>query len=167
MSGDAELVAAFETGRVAAGRDGFHHADHVHVAWTYLGRLPLLSAAETFITNLKRFAAAQGKPERYHETISLAYLLLIHDRIVARGRGATWDDFAEANPDLLVWRPPILTRFYSQELLDSDRARRHFVWPDLGTFAAFCDQRIDRDTPLYSSLSVTTGSTRVARRPGT
>ena len=65
-----------------------------------------------------------------HETISLAYLLLIHDRIVTRGRGATWDDFAEANPDLLVWPSSILTRFYSQALLDSDLARRHFVWPD-------------------------------------
>ena len=63
MSGDAELVAAFETGRVAAGRDDFHHADHVHVAWTYLGRLPLLSAAETFVTNLKRFAAAGSCPK--------------------------------------------------------------------------------------------------------
>jgi len=130
VSADADLVAAFEAGRVAAGHDGFHHADHVRVAWTYLGRLPLLAAAETFIANLKRFAAAQGKPERYHETISLAYLLLIHDRIVTRGGGATWDDFAEANPDLLAWPPSILTRFYSQALLDSDLARRHFVWPD-------------------------------------
>jgi hypothetical protein len=127
---DAELVAAFEAGRVAAGREGFHHPDHVRVAWIYLGRLPLLAAAETCIANLKRFAAAQGKPERYHETITLAYLLLIHDRIVTRGRGATWDEFAEANPDLLVWQPSILARYYSQDLLDSDLARRDFLWPD-------------------------------------
>ena len=133
MSADADLVAAFEAGRVAAGRDGFHHADHVRVVWTYLGRLPLLAAAETFVANLKRFAAAQGKPERYHETISLAYLLLIHDRIVTRGRGATWDDFAEANADLLAWQPSILDRYYSRDLLDSDLARRTFVWPDWGS----------------------------------
>ena len=130
MNADADLVAAFEAGRVAAGCDGFHHADHVRVAWTYLGRLPLLDAANAFVTNLKRFAAAQGKPERYHETITLAYLLLIHDRIVTRGRGATWDDFAAANPDLLVWPSPVLSRYYSQDLLESDLARRHFRWPE-------------------------------------
>jgi hypothetical protein len=72
-------------------------------------------------------------PERYHETISLAYLLLIHDRIVTRGRGATWDDFAEANTDLLTWQPSILDRYYSRDLLDSDLARRTFVWPDWGS----------------------------------
>ena len=92
-----------------------------------------VAAAETFIANLKRFAAAQGKPERYHETISLAYLLLIHDRIVTRGRGATWSDFAEANPDLLAWQPSILDRYYSRDLLDSDLARRTFVGPDWGS----------------------------------
>jgi hypothetical protein len=100
------------------------------VAWTYLGQLPLLEAAETFVANLKRFAAAQGKPERYHETITLACLFLIHDRIVARGRGATWDGFAEANPDLLRWPSPVLARYYSRDVLDSDAARLHFRWPD-------------------------------------
>ena len=124
---DEALVAGFEA--CTTPNAGFHHADHVHVAWVYLGRLPLLAAAETFAANLKRFAAAHGKPQLYHETITLAYLLLIHDRIVTRGRGATWADFADANPDLLTWRPTILDRYYSRELLDSALARAAFVWP--------------------------------------
>src|SRR5437016_2641973 len=108
---DAALVDAFEAGRAPA--TGFHQADHVRVAWVYLERMTLLAAAEAFVRNLKRFAEAQGKPARYHETITLACLLLIHDRIVTRGRGASWTEFAAANPDLLTWQPSILDRYYS------------------------------------------------------
>jgi hypothetical protein len=53
---DAALVAAFEAGR--APDEGFHHANHVRVAWIYLGRLPLLAAAERFVAGLG-FAAAR------------------------------------------------------------------------------------------------------------
>jgi hypothetical protein len=126
---DDGLVGAFEACVEPVG--GFHHADHVRVAWLYLGRMPLVAAAERFTSQLRRFAAAQGKPDRYHETITLAYLLLIHDRIATRGRGATWCEFADANPDLLAWRPSILDRYYSPARLASATARRAFVWPDL------------------------------------
>jgi hypothetical protein len=125
---DADLIAGFEACTVP--NESFHHADHVRVAWLYLGRSSWLAAADTFTTNLRRFAAAHGKPERYHATITCAYLLLIHDRIVTRGRGGTWSEFAGANPDLLTWQPSILTRYYSQELLASELARGTFLWPD-------------------------------------
>ena len=129
---DADLVAAFEA--CTAPNEGFHHADHVRVAWVYLGRMPLVAAAQTFTANLKRFATAHDKPERYHETITLAYLLLIQDRIATRGRGASWSEFAAVNADLLSWPPSLLDRYYSSELLGSDLARRTFVWPDrIGT----------------------------------
>ena len=35
-----------------------------------------------------------------------------------------------ANADLLIWKPSILERYYSRELLSSDLARRTFVMPD-------------------------------------
>ena len=73
---------------------------------------------------------AQGKPNLYHETITWAYLFLIHERI-ARGDGVQdWERFAEQNPDLLQWKPSILERLYSGRVLDSDLARRTFVFPD-------------------------------------
>ena len=123
---DEALLSGFEAGRL----DAFHHADHVHVAWIYLSRLPFVEALDAFTRHLKQFAAAAGKPDLYHETITVAYLLLIQDRIARRGRGRTWDDFAGANSDLLVWRPSILKQYYSDELLASKTARQAFVWPD-------------------------------------
>jgi len=142
MTGE-ELIKQFEEGTTPA--DTFHHADHVRLAFEYLCRYPVLEALQKFSAALQRFAAAQGKAQRYHETITWAYLLLIRER---QARAAceqtsrvqascaqtscvqTWEEFAEHNADLLVWKGGVLTTLYRQETLDSDLARRTFVLPD-------------------------------------
>ena len=75
---DREFVEAFEACAVAS--SDFHHTDHVRLAWIYLGRHELLTAIERFATSLRRFATHHGAAGKYHETITWAYLLLIHER---------------------------------------------------------------------------------------
>ena len=127
VTGD-ELIRQFEAGATPA--DTFHHADHVRLAFEYLCRYSALEALERFSNALKRFAAAQGKAQRYHETITWAYLLLIRERIARAGFAQTWEEFAVHNPDLLVWKGGVLTTLYRQETLDSALARQTFVLPD-------------------------------------
>jgi len=137
MTGE-ELIRQFEDGTTPA--DTFHHADHVRLAFEYLCRHPALEALAKFSAALQRFAAAQGKAQRYHETITWAYLLLIRERqarascartLSAQTSSAqTWEEFAERNADLLVWTGGVLTTLYHPETLDSDLARRTFVLPD-------------------------------------
>lgn len=108
----------------------FHHEQHVHVAWLFVRQYGMPAALGEFTAAIKRFADAKGAHGLYHETITWAFLLLIAER-QARSNTATWEDFTVANPDLLVWKPSILSRYYSKELLASDLARRTFVMPDL------------------------------------
>jgi len=123
---DAAFIAAFEAGTPGA----FHHADHVRLAWLYLRRYPVLEALGRFGEGLRRFAAHHGKPGLYHETITWAYLLVIHERIARAEAPESWPAFAERNPDLLAWPSPILKALYRDETLWSDLARRVFVMPD-------------------------------------
>jgi len=125
---DVTLIRLFEAGEVPP--DGFHHRDHVRVAWWYLRESPLPEALVRFVSGLRRFAAAQGKPDLYHETITTAYLLLINERLDDGGRDVGWEEFARRNPDLLTWKPSILARFYREDTLASARAKRTFVMPD-------------------------------------
>jgi hypothetical protein len=126
---DDELIVSFERGQMPDG--GFHHQQHVRVAWIYLGQQPLVPALARFIDALKQFALAQGQPDLYHETITVAFLLLIEDRIARHGRGAAWDEFAAAHADLVSGASSLLARYYSRDLLMSPVARTRFVWPDL------------------------------------
>lgn len=85
---------------------------------------------ERFSAALKRFALSKGKPSLYHETITWAYLILIHERIARAGCTQKWEDFAECNLDLLVWKGGVLATLYRPETLDSELARHTFVLPD-------------------------------------
>ena len=121
---DHEFIEAFERCDVPS----FHHRDHVRLAWIYLRDQPPLDALARFTTSLKRFATAKGSPGLYHETITWAYLLLIHERMNGE---PTFDAFRAANPDLFTWKPSVLARYYRPETLSSERARQTFVMPDL------------------------------------
>lgn len=125
---DGELIRSFEAAEVPPG--GFPHREHVRVAWSYLRSHPWLAALEHFRTGLQRLTAAQGAAERYHETITTAYVLLINERLDESGRHLTWEEFAARHRDLLARQPSILDRYYRQETLLSARARRLFVMPD-------------------------------------
>jgi hypothetical protein len=127
---DADFVRSFEDCTLP--NAAFHHRDHVRLAWIYLRRHPPVEALQRFADGLRRFATANGHPGLYHETITWAFLLLIHERMerMARGGEPAWEEFAACNPDLLTWKPSILDRYYTPETLGSELARRVFVMPD-------------------------------------
>ncbi len=122
------FVEAFEAATLPEER--FRHRDHVRLAWLYLRDLPPAAALARFSDGLRRYACALGKASLYHETITWAYLLLIHERRERLGPHESFEIFAEANPDLLAWKPSILDSLYRPETLVSDLARRIFLLPD-------------------------------------
>jgi hypothetical protein len=124
---EAAFVAAFERGEEPQG--GFRHREHLWLAWIYLRELSLLDALRRMSAGLRRFAAARGSPERYHETITSAYLLLVHERMSSPKSG-DFEAFARANGDLFERGREVLAAYYSAETLMSARAREHFVLPD-------------------------------------
>jgi hypothetical protein len=128
---DREFVDAFEACAIPS--SDFHHADHVRLAWIYLRECPLLEAIERFTTSLQRFATHHGVPGLYHETITWAYLLIIHERMQRDDSPKDWESFRTANRDLFNWKPSVLDRYYAPGTLKSDLARRTFVLPDAGT----------------------------------
>ncbi len=115
---DDQLWALFERGELPP--EGFHHAEHVRVAFRHLS---------PFDPGLRRLAAAAGRPGVYHATITWAYLAIIGERL-ARSGPCDWPTFAAANRDLLEDGQALLARYYSNELLGSERARATFVPPD-------------------------------------
>lgn len=124
-----DLIGGFEQCTLPA----FRHPEHVRVTWLYLHEMPVEACLGRLREGVKRFAAAKGVDGLYHETITWAFILIIHDRMqgVEDGVIETWEAFVARNPDLLGYRPSILDRFYRKETLASPRAKASFVWPDL------------------------------------
>jgi hypothetical protein len=125
---DDEFVAKFENGTLPL--ESFHHADHVKMAFLYLQKYPVVEALRRFSDALADFAVAHGKTGLYNETITWAYLLIIHERLARAGRHQTWMEFAAGNEDLLSWKDSVLKKYYREETLTSDLAKTTFVLPD-------------------------------------
>ena len=122
---DREFVEALEACTLPS--ELFDHREHVRLAWLYLREQPLLEALPRFITSLKRYARSLGANGKYHETITYAFMFLIHERM-RRDSADEFDAFAAMNQDLFG---PILQQYYRGETLASDFARSTFVMPDL------------------------------------
>jgi hypothetical protein len=125
---DDGYMAHFESGTLP--NESFHHRDHVQVAFLYLRRYAPLQALERFSAALARFAAANGKPQLYNETITWAFMLLIRERVARAGRDQAWNEFAIANADLLTWKDNVLKKYYREETLASELAKTVFLFPD-------------------------------------
>src|SRR2546422_7720327 len=123
-----EFIREFEACTLPAAR--FHHEQHVRAVWLYLRHYPLLETLARFSQNLKRFAAANGKPNLYHETITWSYVLLINERMERNGKGSSWANFPKNNADLLSWKSNMLKSYYSEQTLGSQLARKTFVFPE-------------------------------------
>lgn len=114
---DAEFLAALESGTLP--EPEFNHAGHVRAAWLYLRQGAFPEALARMSGALRNYAAVHGKPDRYHETITVAYLALINERLLLRGDAGGWRGFLEQNHELLDRR--LLTHYYRPATLPRRR----------------------------------------------
>jgi hypothetical protein len=117
-------LAMFEAGAVDPAQ--FPHSEHLRLAFEMLARCDFGEAITRFSRGLKLLTAKSGKPEVYHETITVAFLAVIAERRQA-GPISSWETFRAANSDLLDKN--CLRRWYSAEQLESKLARRTFCLP--------------------------------------
>ena len=134
---------------VLAGSGGrFGHRQHVQLTWLAVRRYGMPAAIRLVSDGIRRTARYAGAPQKYHETISRAWVELVAHHAIghpARGashpaRGAShpagqeadFATFAAANPLLLDKR--LLTRFYRPATLATPAARTSWVEPDRDPF---------------------------------
>jgi hypothetical protein len=117
-------LRAFEMGSLDPAR--FSHTEHVRFGYEMLGRHSFGQALDRFSRGLRLLVAKSGRPQVYHETITIAFLSLISERR-ARGDAQGWSEFKRTNADLFDKR--CLEKWYGAEQLTSDLARRTFCLP--------------------------------------
>jgi hypothetical protein len=75
---------------------------------------------------LQALAGKLGKPDLYHETVTVAFMALVAERMAAEPGG--WDSFIAQHPALC--ERGLLDAYYSKTLLASGAARTAFAMPD-------------------------------------
>jgi len=124
---DEDFLRAFENLSFPA--DLFHHREHIRVAWLYLKSSDATRAAERMAAGILRFANHQGATQKYHHTMTLAWMRLVAAALVETPENETFEQFLAAHPELSG--KDLISNYYSRELLQTAAAREGWVEADL------------------------------------
>ena len=97
------------------------------MAFLALSRDPFPLAFARYSEGIRQLAVHAGRPEKFNQTITGAFLSLIAERL-AEHPVADFEEFLAANADLL--EAALLDRYYSPERLASARAKSIYLLPD-------------------------------------
>ena len=125
---DEQFVEAFES--LTLDPAGFTHRGHLRLAWCILGELPLREAAHRCAEDIKRFATHHGQPQKFHLTLTLAFMHIVQERRRSGPAAESFADFCTRNADLLADAKRVIGRHYSAAVLSDPQARIAFVSPD-------------------------------------
>jgi hypothetical protein len=147
---DPELTAIVPA--IIGGAGEFRHRQHIHLAFWAVRRFGMPTATGKVCAFIQHLAVYQRAPQKYHHTVSRAWMELVAHHAAAPACGgrppappaprpgraavdtdcADFDIFAARFPALLDKR--LLSRHYRSATLASTQARTGWVEPDLLPF---------------------------------
>lgn len=107
----------------------FNHVGHMRVTWLYLQSNLNSVAADKVASGIKKYACSLGATEKFHETITRALVSIIAQRCMQNSQ-ADWTDFLSNNIDLVDNARLVIGEYYSDELINTQAAKKRFVKPD-------------------------------------
>jgi hypothetical protein len=124
---DCEFLRLFHDGNLPG--EEFRHRGHLRLAWLILSRHRREEAETIVAREIRRFAAATGGANRYHDTLTRFWVRLVGHVMENAADAGSIDGLLARFPFLLDKSLPY--RHWRGEIFNSDRARAGWVEPDL------------------------------------
>lgn len=125
MSQYKDMLIAMDNGALSP--SDFSHKAHIGVAFEALKQDEFFTASKRIADGLKRLTIKAGVPEKFHATITQAYMSAIAQRMHNQGN-IDAGEFLEQNADLLSGA--FFKELYSESCLASPLAREIALLPD-------------------------------------
>ncbi len=125
MAADCPELERFMRGEVDPAQ--FPHREHVRMAFEMLRRHDFAETVLHYSRALQALTRRAGRPEAFHQTVTIAFLSLIAERM----EGSSASDFAafaRQHPELL--EKSVLSAWYRPERLATPAAKRTFLLPE-------------------------------------
>ena len=110
----------------------FRHRQHIHLAFVAVRRYGMPAAVGKVCGWLRQITAYEQAPQKYHHTVSRAWVELVAHHAGTGPDSADFEVFARRYPALLDKR--LLSRHYRSSTLASGLARQGWAEPDLLPF---------------------------------
>jgi hypothetical protein len=128
--GDPEFAAILPA--IAGPGGEFSHREHINLAFWAVRRYGMPAATGKVCGWIQQLAAYQRVPQKYHYTVSRAWMEIVAHHVAADQDCADFGAFVSRYPALLDKR--LLSRHYRSATLASPRARHDWAEPDLLPF---------------------------------
>ncbi len=115
---DSEFLTAIENCRYPIA--DFHHVEHLRLGWLLLSKMDLAPASTCAARTLRRFTQHYGRADRYHETITQAWM-----RLLSSHEEREFCEFLALHGHRVALA--LLHRHWRRETLRSDAARAAWV----------------------------------------
>jgi hypothetical protein len=125
MMNDTNFLKAFEDAKLSA----FPHQDHIRMAWLYLQKDGWEGGYAKIQSGIKHFATSLGQADKYHESITRFWALLVYHCIQARAEISDFEEFEAAYP--ILFDKGSIYKHYSRDYLFSAEARQNWLEPDI------------------------------------
>jgi hypothetical protein len=122
---DAQFIEELEAGTLPPAE--FDHRGHLRAGFLYLRRHDFPGACVAMKRAIQVFAATLGKATLYHETLTVAYLALIAERLAEEPAELGWNAFIERYPELASRE--YFERYYPRGSIDRPEAKATFILP--------------------------------------
>jgi hypothetical protein len=127
---DPELAAILPAITGPGGQ--FRHRQHINLAFYVVRRYGMPDAIGMICGWIRQIAAYERAPQKYHHTVSRAWVELVAHHVAEDPDCPDFGVFADRNPALLDKR--LIARHYRSSTLAGGAARRDWVEPDLRPF---------------------------------
>jgi hypothetical protein len=106
----------------------FKHRHHLHLGWLYSRLYTPKDAIRKICADIQAFTQLHGAAGKFNHTLTILLTAIIYSRSDAQQNFKQW---LEQNSDLNFHAIDIIRQFYSIQALQSEEAKKKFVWPDV------------------------------------
>jgi hypothetical protein len=124
---DQDFCEAFESLKIP--NEIFRHREHIRLGWIYSCHFPEDQALARIVQGIRAFAKHHGHADKYHHTITVAWMRLVGHAVRSEPPAPDFRTFASTQAQLL--NPRLLEDYYSKARLQSNAARHNWLDPDL------------------------------------
>lgn len=111
----------------------FNHEAHLKLAWIHIDRYGVEQAEINIQRQLQDFVAYAGAQDKYNKTLTLAAIKAVY-HFMLKSSSNNFRDFITEFPRLKYNFKDLMAAHYSQDIFNSERAKKEFLEPDLVPF---------------------------------
>ena len=111
----------------------FNHEAHLRLVWIHLQKSELNNAINAVCHQLITFVGHVGAKDKYHATLTVAAVHIVH-HFIEKSQASSFSDFITEFPQLKTDFKGLIQAHYSFDIFRNEAAKKTYLPPDLLAF---------------------------------